>query len=255
MIAWLVAALVFVLAWAAAPLVMPSPLAARARALGGPLSGGNWTEARGLGRWLGQPRVLPVAAGIFGLPLVLWLGDDAVQRVALWVLLVAAAVFGPRLYAANLAERRRQAIVEALPDAIDLLVICAEAGLGLDVALARTARELAPAAPALAGELALTATELGLLPNRADAFANLAARVAVPQVQALADMMVQTERFGTPLMQALRAMAVEYRAGRLLRAEARAARLPALMTVPMIAFILPPLFVVLIGPAVVEAMG
>jgi tight adherence protein C len=77
----------------------------------------------------------------------------------------------------------------------------------------------------------------------------------VPQVQALADMMVQTERFGTPLMQALRAMAVEYRAGRLLRAEARAARLPALMTVPMIAFILPPLFVVLIGPAVVEAMG
>jgi tight adherence protein C len=247
-----VALLVFAVAWAAAPALLPSPLAARVRAFGGERRRGRWPEAR---RLLARPWVVAAVAGLAGVPLVLAMADDPVQRGLLLVLLAAAAVFGPRIHAANLAERRRLAIADALPDAIDLLVICAEAGLGVDVALARTARELAPAAPALAAELALTATELGLLPRRADAFANLAARVVLPQVQALADMLVQTERFGTPLAQALRVMAAEYRTGRLLRAEARAARLPALMTVPMIAFILPPLFVVLIGPAVVGAMG
>jgi tight adherence protein C len=247
-----IALLVFVLGWLAGPLLLPSPLQARARALAGPKSGAGWREAR---RRLARPGVLQVLAGVLAVPLVLMLAVDQGQGVAILLLLAAAVAFGPKLYVANLAARRQQAIAAALPDAIDLLVICADAGLGLDVALARTARELAPAAPALAAELALTATELGLLPRRADAFANLAVRVALPQVQALADMMAQTERFGTPLAHALRVMAAEYRTSRLLGAEARAARLPALITVPMIAFILPPLFVVLIGPAVVEAMG
>jgi tight adherence protein C len=258
-VAVIVGGLVFASVWVAAPLLMPSAVAARIELRARVFGGGRPAERRAgvwwRARWLLRPRVLPVVLGLAGVPIVLLLADDPVQRAALLLLAAAAAVFGPRLYVANLAERRRQVIADGLPDAIDLLVICAEAGLSVDVALARTARELAPAAPALAGELALAATELGLLPRRADAFANLAARVALPQVQTLADMMVQTERFGTPLAQALRTMAAEYRTGRLLRAEARAARLPALMTVPMIAFILPPLFVVLIGPAVVEAMG
>jgi tight adherence protein C len=181
--------------------------------------------------------------------------SDPVQVVAVLVLLGLAGWLGPDLLAANMAARRLLAIGRGLPDAIDLLVICAESGLSLDVALARSARELAPAQPALAAELQATAVELGFLPHRADAFANLGKRVPLAQVAALGDMLVQTERFGTPLAQALRVMAAEYRTGRLLKAEEKAARLPALMTVPMIAFILPPLFVVLIGPAVIGALA
>lgn len=287
----LVAVLAFALAWAVSDALLPSPLTVRARAmfdgaapvrtpaagshaadrvmrwLAQTLDAGGLAEAEARARLAGWQAsaagarlvaaaiVLPLLLPLVGLPFVLWRSDDPMQRAAVLLLLAIAGRVAPMLFAANMAERRRQAIADALPDAIDLLVICADAGLGLDKALARTARELAPAQPVLAGELGMTAIELGFLPRRADAFDNLARRVALPQMQALADMMVQTERFGTPLAHALRLMAGEARTGRLLRAEARAARLPALMTVPMIAFILPPLFVVLIGPAVVGAMG
>lgn len=201
--------------------------------------------------WL-LPFLLPLVGMLMLLP---GLAAPSVRSILILAALAAAGRFGPGLYVTNVAARRLQAIVSGLPDAIDLLVICAEAGLNLELALARTGRELAPAQPDIAGELLLTATELGLLPHRADGFANLARRVPVPQIQALADMLVQTERFGTPLVQALQVLAAEYRSGRLLRAEEAAAKLPALMTVPMIAFILPPLFIVLIGPAIINAMA
>jgi tight adherence protein C len=215
----------------------------------------GWQSPAAGGRLLAAGFILPLLLPILGVPIILLRGDEMMQAASILLMLGIAGQLGPKLFAANMGERRRQTITNALPDAIDLLVICAGAGLSLDVALARTARELAPAQPALAAELGLTSTELGFLPHRADAFANLARRLPLPQIQALADMFVQTERFGTPLAQTLRIMAAEYRSARLLRAEEKAGRLPALMTVPMIAFILPPLFIVLIGPAVITTLS
>jgi tight adherence protein C len=235
---------------------LPPPAPERLRRAEAQARAAGWTAPEAGARLLAAGWLAPLAAGLAAL---LWqLPGLAAEPLRAGILIGAGALaghFAPRLLVANLAARRRQAIAAGLPDAIDLLVICAEAGLSIDVALRRTARELAPAQPLLAAELHQTAIELGLLPNRADSFANLARRLAVPQVTALADMLVQTERFGTPLAQALRVLGAETRSTRLLRAEEQAARLPALMTVPMIAFILPPLFIVLIGPAIVNAMG
>lgn len=142
----------------------------------------------------------------------------------------------------------------SFPNSLDLLVICAEAGLSLDAALTRVARDLGPAAPHLADELGLTAVELGFLPNRRQALQNLARRTDLPALRAVVNTLVQTERYGTPLAQALRVLAAEFREERMLKAEEKAARLPAILTVPMIIFILPTLFVVLIGPAMVRVV-
>jgi tight adherence protein C len=196
-------------------------------------------------------RWLALAAPLIGAPWAL-----AADNVPLAFLGLAAAGWAaPRLAQRNATIHRLQRLEAALPDAIDLLVICAEAGLSLDVALGRVGRELAPAAPDLAAELALAAVELGFLPHRADAFANLAKRAPLPMLDALAHLLAQTERYGTPLAQGLRVLAAEFRTGRMLRAEERAAKLPALMTLPMIGFILPPLFIVLIGPAIIGVLG
>jgi tight adherence protein C len=261
------------LAWALAPLWRTTPLERRARALrrqpedaGGPggqamLRGitehfaarapaGVRRRAAAMVEAAGWPataasRVIMASAVLPILALILGTG-------AMLAAMLAAA---PWLHARNMAMRRTAALTKGLPEALDLLVICAESGLPLDAALARTGRELAPARPAIAAELMTTAVELGFLPRRADAFANLAKRVPLPAVAALGDTLVQTERFGTPLAAALRVMADESRAARLLGAEAKAARLPALMTVPMIAFVLPPLFVILVGPAIIGAVS
>jgi tight adherence protein C len=143
-------------------------------------------------------------------------------------------------------------VLGGLPDALDLFVICTEAGLSLDAAVTRVGREIGGSCPELADELGLTAIELGFLPDRRDALLNLARRVAAPQVRGLVNTLVQTEKYGTPLAQSLRVLAAEFRDTRMMKAEEKAARLPAILTVPMIAFILPPLFVVLLGPAIVQ---
>jgi tight adherence protein C len=141
---------------------------------------------------------------------------------------------------------------KALPDALDLMVICAEAGLSLDAAINRVASEISPTSPALADEFGLTLLELRFLPDRRQALENLAKRVELKAVQALVNTLFQTDKFGTPLAQALRVLAHELRSERMLRAEEKAARLPAVMTVPLIVFILPALFVVLLGPAILD---
>jgi tight adherence protein C len=166
----------------------------------------------------------------------------------------ALGAFAPSLFVTNAAKGRRTKIQSQLPDALDLFVICAEAGLGLDASFARVARELASTSPELSDELAVTAIELSFLPNRRDAFANLARRADLASVRSLVNTLSQTEKYGTPLAQSLRVLATEFRNDRLMRAEQKAARLPATLTVPMIVFILPPLFVVLIGPAAIQVM-
>ncbi|MBD2842557.1 type II secretion system F family protein [Erythrobacter rubeus] len=156
---------------------------------------------------------------------------------------------GPELFLKNKADKRTKEIQKGLPDALDLLVICAEAGLTVDAAFNRVAKELGQAYPELGDEFALTAIELSFLNERRDAFNNLAYRVDLDAVKGVVTTMVQTERYGTPLASALRVLSAEFRNERMMRAEEKAARLPAIMTVPLILFILPVLFIVILGPA------
>ena len=156
---------------------------------------------------------------------------------------------GPELYLSNKAQKRTTEIRKGLPDALDLLVICAEAGLTVGAAFNRVAKELGRAYPELGDEFALTAIELSFLNERKMAFDNLAYRVDLEAVKGVVTTMVQTERYGTPLASALRVLSAEFRNERMMRAEEKAARLPAIMTVPLILFILPVLFIVILGPA------
>jgi tight adherence protein C len=155
----------------------------------------------------------------------------------------------PDLWLTNKVKKRSHAVRKGLPDALDLLVICAEAGLTVDAAFGRVARELGKAYPELGDEFGLTAIELGFLNERRQAFENLATRVDLEAVRGVVTTMIQTEKYGTPLASALRVLSAEFRNQRMMRAEEKAARLPAIMTVPLILFILPCLFVVILGPA------
>lgn len=160
--------------------------------------------------------------------------------------------FLPDIWVKHKRKTRQVALERSLPDGLDLLVICAEAGLSLDAALKRVADEFADAVPELSEELFLTSIELSFLPNRRQALINLAERVDIADFRGVVATLVQTEKYGTPLAQALRTLSAEFREHRLLAAEEKAARLPAILTVPMILFILPALFIVLGGPAFLQ---
>ncbi|GER07459.1 type II secretion system protein [Iodidimonas muriae] len=162
---------------------------------------------------------------------------------------ILLAFMAPDLVVKNQTQKRMDAIRKGLPDALDLMVICAEAGLTLDTALNRVTQEMGKSAPELADEFGLASIELGFLPDRRQALANLAERVPLPSVRGVVTTLVQTERYGTPLAMSLRVLSAEFRNERMMKAEEKAARLPATMTVPLILFILPTLFVVLLGPA------
>ena len=163
-----------------------------------------------------------------------------------------SATYLPPMVLRKITASRNRRFTRSLPDVLDLLVICAEGGLSLDGALSRVAREFRRFLPEMADELGLTAIELGFLPQRRDALENLAKRVGIPGIQSLTHTLIQTERYGTPLAQSLRALSSELRAERMLKAEEKAAKLPATMTVPMIIFILPATFIILVGPAAIN---
>jgi tight adherence protein C len=179
---------------------------------------------------------------------------DIPPAIGLFIALAAAMVgwMLPDLFIKNKSQAREDVLRKAIPDALDLMVICAEAGLSLDAAFDRVGREVGPTCPELAEEIGLTGVELSFLPDRHKALHGLAERVPLPSVIALVNTLIQTEKYGTPLAQALRVLSSEMREERMMRAEEKAARLPAILTVPMILFILPPLFVVLIGPAALK---
>ena len=164
---------------------------------------------------------------------------------------VLIGFYAPIVYLRNAAAKRAKSIKLALPDGLDLMVICAEAGLSLDATLQRVSRELGHGNSELAEELGMTAAELTFLPERRLAFDNLNARTNSDGIRAVVNTLQQTAKFGTPLAQSLRVLAAEMRQARMTRAEEKAARLPALLTVPMILFILPCLFIVLLGPAAI----
>ncbi|MBP2310995.1 type II secretion system F family protein [Azospirillum soli] len=179
---------------------------------------------------------------------------DQTQSLAACLTAMLLGSLSPDYYLRKVAERRLTVIRRNLPDVFDLLVICAEAGLSLDASFDRVARELGEGCPELAEEVGLTAVELGFLPDRSKALQGFAERVPLDGVRALVTTLAQTERYGTPLAQALRVLATEMRNERMLKAEEKAARLPAIMTLPMMIFILPPLFIVLIGPAILRTI-
>jgi tight adherence protein C len=196
-----------------------------------------------------------LAAVTFMLVYLLEIGDLSTGMRLIAVLGGAGlGFFVPELYVSNLIKKRQLALSKALPDGLDLLVICAESGLSLDAALDRVANEIGGASAALAEELSLTSIELGFLPDRRQALLNLNRRTNLPSIRGVVNTLIQTEKYGTPLSQSLRVLANEFRDQRLLKAEEKAARLPATLTVPMIVFILPVLFIVLVGPAVIKVM-
>jgi tight adherence protein C len=195
------------------------------------------------------PIVLGAIAGIAIYGMNVFPDWGGMKKLMAFAAAVGLGYKGPELYIGNLISKRTDAIRKGLPDALDLLVICAEAGLTVDAAFNRVARELGRAYPELGDEFALTAIELSFLSERRQAFENLAWRVNLEAVKGVTTTMVQTERYGTPLASALRVLSAEFRNERMMRAEEKAARLPAIMTVPLILFILPVLFVVILGPA------
>jgi tight adherence protein C len=158
----------------------------------------------------------------------------------------------PSIIVMNARNKRYYEIQKSLSDTLDLMMICAEAGLSLAAALDRVSRELVLAYPEMAEELMLTSIEIGFLPDRKRALQNLAERVDMPEIRGIVGVLIQTEKYGTPIAQALRVLASEFRTARMLRAEQKAARLPAIMTVPMIIFILPTLFIVVLSPALIR---
>ncbi len=215
------------------------------------LARAGWRSRDALVTYLFVKLCLPAAVGALGMLVLYGAGAYSLEPMMRLLVIMGAMVFAlflPDIVLKNQSDKRRNKIRLGLPDALDLMVICAEAGLSLDSALKRVGREMALSSPEIADEFGLTSVEIGFLPDRAQALKNLTRRCDLPAVRGVVNTLLQSERYGTPLAQSLRVLSAEYRNERLLKAEEKAARLPAVLTVPMILFILPPLFIVLIGP-------
>jgi tight adherence protein C len=199
---------------------------------------------------------LPFAFGGAAFFYLTLFGDNFGLAGQIRLLIVTVAVvlgfYAPSLYLANRAQNRRDKIMRAFPDSLDMLLICVESGMSIEAALQRVGREIAPASVELAEEFSLTTAELSYLPERRMAYENLARRTNHPGVKSVAMALTQAEKYGTPLGGALRVMAKENRDLRLSEAEKKAAALPAKLTVPMIVFFLPVLFMVIMGPALIR---
>ena len=179
-------------------------------------------------------------------------GQPFTMKLAGTVGAAVAGFYAPNVFLQNRIAKRRQSIMEAFPDALDLMLICVEAGMSIETAIVKVSQEIGTTSIDLAEELALLSAELSYLPERRMAYEGLAKRTNHPGVRSVATAMVQAEQYGTPLGSALRTMAKENRDLRLSAAEKKAAALPAQLTVPMIIFFLPVLFIVILGPAIIN---
>ncbi len=160
--------------------------------------------------------------------------------------------YAPNIYISNRVGKRQASIKRAWPDALDLMLICVESGISIEAAMRRVAEEMASQSPELAEEMVLTTAELSFLPDRRVALENLGIRTQLDIVKAVTTALIQAERYGTPLSQALRVLAQEGRDERMNAAEKKAAALPPKLTVPMILFFLPVLIAVILGPAIIQ---
>ncbi|MBU6373391.1 MAG: type II secretion system F family protein [Alphaproteobacteria bacterium] len=200
--------------------------------------------------------MLPIALGVIALITVVTMGEawslQFTHGLAIVFVAIAIGFYAPTIYLSNKIANRRQSIMRAFPDALDMLLICVESGMSIELAFGRVGQEIGTASIELAEEMSLCTAELSYLPERRLAYENLARRTDHPGVKAVAMALVQAERYGTPLGAALRVMSKENRELRMTEAEKKAAALPAQLTVPMIAFFLPVLCAIIIGPAMIQ---
>jgi len=219
------------------------------------------------GGWRGQgPAVVFVAARLVApvvmaaVAAILFFGLNLMKLSFVMQLLMvlgggALGYYLPNVVVKNAATKRQEIITLAFPDSLDLLLICIEAGLSLEAAFTRLVHELGDSSPELAEEFGLLTAELGFLGDRRQALTNFAERVGTQEARGLVTSLVQSEQYGTPLTVALRVLSDENRASRMSRAEQKAGSLPAMLTGPMIVFFLPVVFIVLLGPAIIQIMN
>lgn len=199
--------------------------------------------------------VLPFVGAIGMFVYIFFVNDHNLQGMVKYGTIIfgaAAGFYAPNLYVGNLAQKRQFSIMRAFPDALDMMLICVESGMSIEMAFAKVGAEIGTASAELAEELQLTTAELSYLQERRQAYENLAKRTGHEGVKAVTMALIQAERYGTPLGDALRTMAKENRDMRMSEAEQKAAALPAKLTVPMILFFLPVLFLVVLGPAYIK---
>jgi tight adherence protein C len=219
------------------------------------LEGAGFRGGRGLGLFIGTKILC-----FFLVPLLIYflLRHVFVSEFGTIVKIMAGAILGlllPELYATNIRKRHLAQVELGVADALDMLVICADSGLALEAGLARVAQELGGLNGALAMELTQTSQELSIGSDMRRAMDSLGARTGLQPLKRLATTLAQSLQFGTPLTQALRTLSAELRQEALVKFEERAGRLPTLMTIPMILFILPCVFLIVAGPAIVNVLN
>lgn len=200
----------------------------------------------------------PIVIFIVALFYVFVLEDTGYPASINLLIAVAAGYIGfyvPNLFISNRVQKRQLSIKQSFPDALDMLLICVQSGMSVEAGFAKVGKEIANSSLELAEEMTLTTAELSYLQDRRQAYENLAKRTGLPGVKGVCTALIQAERYGTPVGQALRTMAKENREIRQSEAERKAAALPPKLTVPMIVFFLPVLFIVILGPAGISYMA
>jgi tight adherence protein C len=201
---------------------------------------------------------VPIMVALAGLIYMFFITQHEYPPIVKVGVALGAAYLGyflPNMFIENAIQRRQQSIKESFPDALDMLLICVQSGMSAEAAFGKVSAEVGQQSLELAEELSLTTAELSYLPERRQAYENLAKRTGLPGVKAVAMALIQAERYGTPVGVALRTMAKENRDARMMEAEKKAAALPPKLTVPMIVFFLPVLFIVILGPAIIQVKG
>jgi len=199
--------------------------------------------------------VVMLLASLFYIFVVLNLDYPPMVKIAMCIGCAYFGMHSPNLFLKNKISRRQLSIRRAFPDALDLLLICVESGMSVEAAFRKVSEEVGTQSVPLAEEFTLTTAELSYLPDRRQAYENLAQRTGLEGVKAVCIALQQSERYGTPLATTLRVLAQENRDMRMAEAEKKAAGLPPKLTVPMIVFFLPVLFVVILGPAAIRVMA
>ena len=201
--------------------------------------------------------VMPIIVTIVALIYLFGIANMQHPPIAKFGMAIAAGYAGfylPNVFLKNLVQKRQASITQAFPDALDMLLICVQAGMSIEAAFGKVSKEVSSQSLELAEEFSLTTAELSYLQDRRIAFENLGKRTGIAGIKAVATALIQAERYGTPVGQALRVMAKENRDMRMSEAERKAAALPPKLTVPMIVFFLPVLFIVILGPAIIQVM-
>jgi tight adherence protein C len=200
---------------------------------------------------LAMPIIVTIAALIY-LFLIAQLDHPPIVKIGIALLVGYIGFYLPDVFVRNQIAKRQNSIIAGFPDALDMMLICVQSGMSIEAAFQKVAAEIGPQSLELAEELSVTTAELSYLSDRRQAYENLARRTGLPGVKGVATALIQAERYGTPVGTALRVMAKENREHRMMEAEKKAAALPPKLTVPMIVFFLPVLFVVIIGPAMLQ---